>query len=107
MDLRHYDTLPHGLGINYEDWKPGWATPLGVANTSELTLWAFDAMPSNEAIVQMAATVSAPPMLVCTPEYYHDQRAFGSIRPRRLRTRSSIHRAKESSRPARRRYSER
>jgi hypothetical protein len=79
MDLRHYDTVPHGLRINYEDWKPGWATPLGVANTSELTLWAFDTVPSNEDIVQMAATVSEPPLLVCSPEYYREQRAFGSL----------------------------
>ncbi|HTZ21658.1 MAG TPA: Tat pathway signal sequence domain protein, partial [Opitutaceae bacterium] len=29
MDLRTYDTGPHGLSINYEDWKPGWGTAEG------------------------------------------------------------------------------
>ena len=79
MDLRHYDTIPHGLQISYEDWKPGWATPLGVANTSELTLWAFDAIPSHENLLEMAELTNAAPMLVCTPEYYHEQQAFGSL----------------------------
>ena len=77
MDLRHYDTKPHGLSINYEDWKPGWSTPMGIANTHDLTLWAFDRIPSNERLVAMARDVVAPPILVCTPEYYHSQHATG------------------------------
>jgi hypothetical protein len=79
MDLRHYDTVPHGLRINYEDWKPGWATPEGIANTSELTLWAYDANPSNEDLVQMSKAASAPSQIVCTPQYYHAQQAFGFL----------------------------
>jgi hypothetical protein len=77
MDLRHYDTMPHGLSINYEDWKPGWATPMGIANTHDLTLWAFDRIPSNEQLVAMAREAAEPPQLVCTPEYYHSQHAVG------------------------------
>ena len=34
MDLRRYDEIPHGLSTNYEDWKPGWGEPLGIANTT-------------------------------------------------------------------------
>ena len=77
MDLRHYDDEPHGLSVNYEDWKPGWATPYGIANTADLTLWAFDAIPSNEQLAQMAKQVSEPPVLVCAPAYYHAQQVFG------------------------------
>lgn len=44
MDLRRYDETPHGLAINYEDWKPGWGAPLGIANTHDLTFWAFGQM---------------------------------------------------------------
>ena len=77
MDLRHYDTGPHGLGTNYEDWKPGWSTPLGVANTNDLTLWALPSIPSNEQLVAMSHDASSPPLLVCTPEYYHAQSVFG------------------------------
>ena len=77
MDLRSYDTGPHGLSINYEDWKPGWSTPVGIANTHELTLWAFDAIPSDEKLVAMAHAAAAPPILVATPEYYHALQVFG------------------------------
>ena len=77
MDLRRYDEIPHGLSVNYEDWKPGWGEPLGIANTHDLTLWAFDKIPSNEQLVAMAHAAEEPPMLVCTPEYYHAQQADG------------------------------
>jgi hypothetical protein len=77
MDLRRYDEIPHGLGTNYEDWKPGWGTPVGIANTHDLTLWAFNAIPSNEHLVAMARAAAEPPLLVCTPEYYHAQHAAG------------------------------
>jgi hypothetical protein len=77
MDLRRYDEIPHGLATNYEDWKPGWGTPLGIANTHDLTLWAFGQIPANEQLVAMADAAAEPPILVCTPEYYHEQHATG------------------------------
>ncbi|HEX2851895.1 MAG TPA: hypothetical protein VHO24_01565 [Opitutaceae bacterium] len=77
MDLRRYDEIPHGLAINYEDWKPGWGTPLGIANTHDITLWAFDKIPVNKTLVALAEAAAAPPILVCTPEYYHAQQAAG------------------------------
>jgi hypothetical protein len=77
MDLRRYDTVPHGLSVNYEDWKPGWGTPVGIANTSELTLWALGAIPSDEKLLTMAQEGREPPVLVCQPEYYHALQVFG------------------------------
>ena len=77
MDLRRYDETPHGLSINYEDWKPGWGTPLGIANTHDLTLWAFDTIPPHAQLLAMASAAAAPPILVCTPAYYHAQHAGG------------------------------
>ena len=77
MDLRRYDEIPHGLAVNYEDWKPGWGTPLGIANTHDLTLWVLGAIPANEQLVAMAEAAAAPPLLVCSPEHYHQQRVFG------------------------------
>jgi hypothetical protein len=77
MDMRTYDEIPHGLATNYEDWKPGWGTATGVANTSELTLWAFSEIPSNAQLAEMAKAAAAPPLLVSSPEYYHDLKAFG------------------------------
>jgi hypothetical protein len=77
MDLRHYDTIGHGLEMAYEDWKEGWDNPLGAANTSELTLWALAGVPSNAQLAGMAKTAAEPALLVATPEYYHANRAFG------------------------------
>ncbi len=77
MDLRRYDDVPHGLSTNYEDWKPGWGTPYGIANTHDLTLWAFGTIPSDAQLVAMSHVAAAPPILVCTPEYYHAQQALG------------------------------
>lgn len=77
MDLRRYDETPHGLAINYEDWKPGWGTPVGVANTHDVTLWALDRVPSHAELLARARAAAAPPILVCTPEYYHAQQVGG------------------------------
>ncbi len=77
MDLRRYDETPHGLPVSYEDWKPGWGTPLGIANTHELTLRAFAAIPANEELGALARAAGAPPMLVAPPQYYHALQVFG------------------------------
>jgi hypothetical protein len=77
MDLRRYDTIPHGLSINYEDWKPGWGTAHGIGHSTDITLWAFGSVPDNGQLVAMAREADAPPMLVCTPAYYHSQHALG------------------------------
>ncbi len=92
MDMRHYDIRGHGLEMAYEDWKEGWDSPLGVANTSEMTLWACASVPANADLVKMARAGADPAMLVCTPQYYHDQRAFGfwSLPDRSGATRRSL-----------------
>src|SRR5262245_52841144 len=54
MDMRHYDTRPHGLEAVYEDVQPGFSTAHGVARTSELTLFATAAVPSKEETAKMA-----------------------------------------------------
>ena len=77
MDLRRYDEIPHGLSVNYEDWKPGWGSAYGIANTHDLTLWAFDQIPPDAQLAAMSHAAAEPPMLVCTPEYYHAQQALG------------------------------
>jgi hypothetical protein len=77
MDLRHYDTRAHGLEASYEDVQPGNSTPYGIARTSELTLWPTGAVPAKPASAAMANTGASTPMLVASPQYYHDVRAFG------------------------------
>jgi hypothetical protein len=78
MDLRFYhdglgmDTYEKqyqgGLEITYEDYEPGFGTPLGVARTSELMVWPVPATPSREALVALAGALRAPAMLVPTPQ---------------------------------------
>ena len=48
MDLRHYDTVAHGLDLAYEDVQPGFSTPEGMARSSDFELWAFAATPSRD-----------------------------------------------------------
>lgn len=77
MDLRFYhdgmgqDTYEkqrQGLEITYEDYEPGFGTPLGIARTSELRLWALPATPPREQLVQLADLLRSPPLIVATPQ---------------------------------------
>ncbi|ALJ01110.1 hypothetical protein DC20_01200 [Rufibacter tibetensis] len=77
MDMRHYDTLAHGLEATYEDVQEGFSTPYGIARTSELTLFASANVPSNEELSSLANISSQTPLLVTTPEYLHSVNTFG------------------------------
>ena len=76
MDLRHYDTKTH-VESSYEGADELRATPYGIANTSELTLWCTARTPESAELLRMQSEADAPALLVCTPEYYHRSRAFG------------------------------
>ena len=86
MDMRFYhDDMGEstyarqsaGLDITYEDYEPGFATPYGVARTSEMMLWALPATPSREQTAELSDELQAPPILVCDPAHYHDAQIFG------------------------------
>ena len=88
MDLRFYhdgmgeDTYARqtqGLNITYEDYEPGYASPLGIARTSEMLLKALPATPSAQAMADFTSGVCKPPTLVCNPESYLDAQVFGGI----------------------------
>ncbi len=76
MDLRHYDTKTH-VESSYEGAAELRATPYGIANTSEVTLWCTDRTPDSADLVHMRGEADEPALLVCEPEYYHHCRAFG------------------------------
>lgn len=76
MDLRHYDTKTH-VESSYEGAKEMRATPYGIANTNELTLWALARTPGPDALRGLEQAAEAPPLLVCSPDYYHEAGAFG------------------------------
>lgn len=77
MDMRHYDTKAHGLESVYEDVQPGFSSAYGMGRTSELTLFPSANVPAREDTVKQAALGATPPLLVATPRYLHDARAFG------------------------------
>ncbi|MBV8034608.1 Tat pathway signal sequence domain protein [Roseateles sp.] len=88
MDLRFYhDGLGmetheqelEGLEMTYEDYEKGFGTPMGIARSSELTLWALAATPSRERLVQMAAAVQTPPQLAAAPQRYLQAGVFGRL----------------------------
>ncbi len=92
MDMRHYDNKGHGLDLAYEDYQEGFATPMGVARTSELMLWPVAATPSRERLLQLAASLQLPPQLVCAPERYSAIPLFGGLW--KLPDRSTPHKAR-------------
>ncbi|MGN6369673.1 MAG: hypothetical protein ACTHN5_15545 [Phycisphaerae bacterium] len=71
MDMRHYDTHGHGnvnTGGSYEDYEADFATPNGVARTSELTLFPRNNVPTNEQAATEASLNSKPPLLTESPQ---------------------------------------
>ena len=87
MDLRFYhdgmgqDTYEKqtkgGLEITYEDYEPGFGTPMGVARTSELMLWILPATPTRERLTDLADTLRRPAVMVPTPRTSFDSGVFG------------------------------
>jgi PcRGLX-like protein C-terminal alpha/alpha toroid domain/PcRGLX-like protein central beta sandwich domain/PcRGLX-like N-terminal RIFT barrel domain len=85
MDLRFYHDgmgqdsyakQEQGLQITYEDYEPGFGTPVGVARTSEMRLWILPATPTRENLTQLAAVLTTPPVIVPTPQTLQDSGVF-------------------------------
>jgi hypothetical protein len=86
MDLRFYhdglgqdthDKQLEALNITYEDYEPGFGTALGVARTSEMSLWLLPSTPDRERFAELAQEASAPAVLVATAQTLHQAGVFG------------------------------
>jgi hypothetical protein len=77
MGENTYAKQSQALDITYEDYEPGFATPYGIARTSEMTLWALPATPSRDDTAKLANALRTPPQIVATPQEYHDAGIFG------------------------------
>ena len=77
MDLRHYDNVAHGLNASYEDVQEGLSTPYGIARTTTLTLVPQGGYTGKKTFADDARQLSATSILMPTPEYLHNRRAFG------------------------------
>jgi hypothetical protein len=78
MGQKNYEQQNEGLDITYEDYELGFSTPYGVARTSELSISALGATPSNEKLAEIAHVIQQPPLLICTPEFLKEQQIFGN-----------------------------
>src|SRR6185312_14486157 len=85
MDLRFYhdgmgqttyELQRKGLEITYEDYEPGFGTPVGVARTSEMRLWLLPSTPTREQLVSLAEALRTPPVIVPTPQTLQDAGVF-------------------------------
>lgn len=77
MDMRHYDTIAHGLGLTYEDVQIATSTAYGIGHTSELTLFPTGDVPSKADTVALANTATQLPIIATSPEYIHSTGVFG------------------------------
>ncbi|MEK6424285.1 MAG: Tat pathway signal sequence domain protein [Burkholderia gladioli] len=88
MDLRAYhDGLGEhtyaeqrdALDITYEDYEPGFNTPVGIARTSEIELQLTAGTPSNARLAAIAQRIEAPPRLVPSAAWLAHARAFDAF----------------------------
>ena len=77
MELTPYDAPGKGGKSSYGSLDEVTGTPYGIANTSELALWAFTSVPSSRELLACAEALLSPALLVCEPERYHSTRVFG------------------------------
>ena len=81
MDMRHYDIRGHGPvnggSGSYEDYEADFATPVGVARTSDLMLFASGNVPTRADTVKQAEANVQSSLLVTSPQYLHSIGAFG------------------------------
>ncbi|GLB38916.1 hypothetical protein LshimejAT787_0600780 [Lyophyllum shimeji] len=77
MDMRHYDTVPHGLDLAYEDVGNPEPDPTGVGRSYEATLQLFPATPSRAILAQLAGVLTKVPQIVAQPAFYAARRLFG------------------------------
>ncbi|GGY35462.1 exo-rhamnogalacturonan lyase family protein [Pseudoduganella albidiflava] len=64
------------LDITYEDYEPGFASPYGIARTSELELQLLPATPTAAGLAAIGQRIAQPPRLMATPGRLHAAGVF-------------------------------
>ena len=77
MGMEGFDAQNEGLAVTYEDYEPGWDNAAGIARTSELMLWAFDATPATDRLQALASIAAGSPQLVADPVGVQAAGVFG------------------------------
>jgi hypothetical protein len=76
MDMRHYSEHTHTKSA-YEGFDEMRATPVGIANTSEVFIKIYAEVPTNQELESFAAVCMEPPLLICEPEHYYQTKTLG------------------------------
>lgn len=77
MDFRHYDTEGHASAY-YEGFDEVLASAYGIANTNEIIIKGYNgSIASDECLSKFSTQVQKPLVMLASPEYYHDVKAFG------------------------------
>lgn len=76
MDMRHYSETTH-VKSAYEGNDEMRATPVGIANTSEIFINAYAKVPTNQDLEGFAAVCEESPLLICEPARYYETKTLG------------------------------
>jgi hypothetical protein len=79
MGMHTHAQQLEGLEITYEDYEDGYNTPVGIARTNEMTLWALGTTPPRGRLVELANYTECPPVLVCEPYRYVETGVLGPL----------------------------
>ncbi len=79
MGLTTYQAQREALDITYEDYEPGYDTPVGVARTSELFIELLPHTPDNEQLLAITQRMQHPPQLVARSEALSRAAVFGPV----------------------------
>ncbi|KAK7061860.1 secreted protein [Favolaschia claudopus] len=77
IDMRHYDTVAHGLDLAYEDVGDPDPNPVGIGRSYEMTFQVVSATPSRETLAQSASVHTVVPQIVASPAFYASHKLFG------------------------------
>ncbi|KAJ8073355.1 hypothetical protein PM082_011627 [Marasmius tenuissimus] len=77
LDMRHYDTVAHGLDLSYEDVGDPDPDPTGIGRSYEAFIQVVPATPSRDSLAQLAAVHTQSPQIVANPEFYASHKLFG------------------------------
>ncbi|KAJ7228433.1 hypothetical protein GGX14DRAFT_345881 [Mycena pura] len=77
IDMRHYDTVAHGLDLAYEDVGDPDPDPTGIGRSYEMTFQVVAATPSRATLAELASVHTTVPQIVANPAFYASQELFG------------------------------
>ncbi|EJD39304.1 hypothetical protein AURDEDRAFT_116222 [Auricularia subglabra TFB-10046 SS5] len=77
LDMRHYDTVAHGLDLTYEDVGNPDPDPSGIGRSYDLTVSVFSSTPSRQDLSARALANVNTPQLVADPAFYASHKLFG------------------------------